>query len=419
MVHDADHQEQRRLVERVHHQEQHCGHDRVMGARADEHGQRAKRHQRGIGQHLLDVGLAQRHDRGKDRRDAAEQRQDPEPRVRPAKRGVHARHQEDARLDHRRAVQIGRHRRRRSHRVGQPEMERHLRRFRERARQEQQQDRQIPGMRADHVAHRQDLRQLERAGDRAQHDQPRQQDQPARPRHQQRLKRRPAGVGIVGVEPDQQVRGDGRDLPEHEQHDQVVGQHQAQHADHEHQQIADEPRIVRVIAQIARRIQRDRRADPGDQQGEGHGQPVQQHRQVDPKRGHPFDAMNLRSLRDFGQQSQEIQEQDRRERDRDPARRPSHDAVHRWIVVSHVSNPCRGMQLADGLAPLVAGKQTLEAAKSAVATENCAWAAGGRPCVRARPVKRYPLFHRIRTAAPAPPEPRHFNAALKAWKRPR
>ena len=334
-----------------------------MRAGANEHGQRAKRHQRRVGQHLLDVGLPQRHDRGEYRRHAAEQRQDPEPGVRPAKAGVHPRQQIDAPLHHGRAVQIGRNGGRRGHRVGQPEMERHLRRFGEGARQEQQQDRQIPGMLAQHVALAEDIDQLEAARDRAQDDHPRQQDQTARPRHQQRLQRRAAGLGAVGVEADQQVGRDRRHLPEHEERDQVARQHKAQHADHEQHQIGDEARIIGVLAKIARRIQRDRRADPGDQQREGQAQPVQQHRKPDPERGHPFDPAHLRRLGDLGHKAQEIQEQNRRQGDREPARGPPHHPVNLWIIVSHVSNPRRGMHLA-------AVNNTLSLGKTGVQRRN-------------------------------------------------
>jgi hypothetical protein len=54
----------------------------------------------------------------------------------------------------------------------------------------------------------------------------------------------PSGaISPVAVEPDQQVGGDRRDLPEHEQRDEVVGQDKPQHPHHEQHQEQDEARV--------------------------------------------------------------------------------------------------------------------------------------------------------------------------------
>jgi hypothetical protein len=198
-------------------------------------------------------------------------------------------------------MQVGRDRRGRGHRVGQPEMERELRRFGESAREEQDQDRDIERIGPDLIAHGQDDRQLERPRDVAQQDHARQQREAPRARQQERLQRRAPRFRAVAVEPDQQVGGDRRDLPEHEERDEVVGQDKAQHPHHEQHQEQDEARVFRVIAEVFRGIERHQRPDPRDQQTEGQAQPVDQDRQADVHRRHPVDAeKHLLPRRDGG-----------------------------------------------------------------------------------------------------------------------
>ncbi len=156
MIDDADHQKQRRLVKRMHHQKQHHAGNRGGRSNPDIHGQRAQSHQRGIGQNLFYVALAQGQNRGKNGGKAAKNHQRPEPEIGASQRRIHSCHQKHTGFYHGCGMQIGRNRRRRGHGVWQPEMKRKLRRFGKSAGQKQDRNRQIKRISADGIAHGQD-----------------------------------------------------------------------------------------------------------------------------------------------------------------------------------------------------------------------------------------------------------------------
>jgi hypothetical protein len=142
----ADHQEERAFIEGVDDQEGDRGDYRNLLIRAQEHGDRAERHHRGPGKHQLQVALTKGHHRGPDRGDRARNRERVEPGIAIAERRLQARHQIEARFHHRCGMQVGADRCRCRHRIGQPEVERELRRFGESADQHQRQDRQVERM---------------------------------------------------------------------------------------------------------------------------------------------------------------------------------------------------------------------------------------------------------------------------------
>jgi hypothetical protein len=126
------------------------------------------------------------------------------------------RQQKHAGLDHGRRVQIRAHRRRRGHRVRQPEVKRKLRGFGERAEQDQRQDRRVQRMRSYRLAGIQNHRQLEAAGDMTQQHHARQQRQSAAAGNGQRHARALTGVRPVWPIADQQKRPEAGQLPEHQ-----------------------------------------------------------------------------------------------------------------------------------------------------------------------------------------------------------
>ena len=108
----------------------------VGGADAREH--EAELADRRIGQHLLEVVLREADDRREQRRERADHGDDRHRARRQQVDGVHARHHVDAGRHHGRGVDQRRDRRRARHRVGQPDVERDLRRLAARADEQQQ-----------------------------------------------------------------------------------------------------------------------------------------------------------------------------------------------------------------------------------------------------------------------------------------
>jgi hypothetical protein len=240
--------EQRRLVEGVRHQVDREGLQAVVGVGAEQHGELAEHGDRGVGEHALEVGLADRQHRTDERGGGAHGDQDRPPARRAAECRVEAGEQIDARLHHGRRVQVGRHRRGRRHRVGQPEVEGQLRRLGEGADQHQHEDGRVERMVGDRL--RRQPRELPAAADVAEQDQAGEQRQPAAAGDQQCLQRRAARFGLVMLEGDEQEGGDAGQLPENEHRDQVVGQHETEHGRHEAKQVGVEAAEVMMFGEV-------------------------------------------------------------------------------------------------------------------------------------------------------------------------
>ena len=190
--------------------------------------------------------------------------------------------------------------RRRFHGVRQPEMQRKLRRLGECRPEQQDQRSEIERAVAHDVARAEQQRQLADLGHVPHHRQPREQGEPPCPGDHQRLHGGAArGLPLV-VEADQQEGGDRGQLPVDEQHEEVVGDDQAQHRAHEHQDEGVEAAEMRMTFQISARIEHDEGADAGDQQRERQRQAVQHPRIGDVEgrdpavaAGHPFAGANI------------------------------------------------------------------------------------------------------------------------------
>ena len=251
------------------------------GRRPDEQDARAERHHRRVGQHLLEVGLAQRHERRVHRRHRAHGGQRLHPERGPAQQRRQARQQEHAGLDHRRRVQVGRDRRRSRHRVRQPEVERELRRLGEGAEQHQHDDRRVVRVSGEGLRVGQHLPQAERADGLAQDDEAGQHRQGPRAGDEQSLQGGAPGRGVLVRVADEQERGDRGEFPEDEQRDEVVGQHQAEHGQHEADEEEREPAALPIATHVLGGEQEDERADARDQQGEQQTQAVDHEVEVD------------------------------------------------------------------------------------------------------------------------------------------
>jgi hypothetical protein len=148
VVDDAGGHEQRGLEDGVVDDVKDAGDHRQRRVETEQQGDQAQVADRRVGQQALDVVRKSADRRGVDEGHRAGAADQPEPQVAAAERRVQAGEQEDAGLDHRRRMQVGRYRRRRRHRVRQPEVEGKLRRLGERAEQDQDQRRRVERVRA-------------------------------------------------------------------------------------------------------------------------------------------------------------------------------------------------------------------------------------------------------------------------------
>ena len=170
----------------------------------------------------------------------------------------------DAGLDHGRGVQVGAHRGGGGHGAGQPEVEGHERRLRQRA-DEQQHD----GRDGDRVERR---RVGEQAADRvgvvhADRDDADEHRETTEGRDEQRLHRRAPVRRARRVVSDEQVGQDRRQLPEDVEHEEVVGEDEAEHrAGEGGEDRREAPQRRVVVVEVPRAVEQDEGADAGDEQ---------------------------------------------------------------------------------------------------------------------------------------------------------
>ena len=123
------------------------------------------------------------------------------------------------------------------------------------------------------------------------------------------------------VEADQQEGGDGGEFPEDEQHQQAVGNHDAQHRPHEEQQEGQEPALLRMAFHITARIKHDQQADAGDQQRKGQRQAIDEPGEAEIEARHPgITACHHPACRDFGQHQRKMRKSESRRNRQDPRR---------------------------------------------------------------------------------------------------
>ena len=312
MVDEARHHEERALEERMGHEIEHRRFDGMRRAEAGQHDEQAERGHGRIGEHQLQVGLADGQKRAGDQRHATEERQQDFPGGCRAHHRVQPHQQVDAGLHHGGGMQVGGDRGRRFHGVGKPEVEGELRRLGEGAAEQQNKGRQVEGAFAQAVADVDEERELRDAGHVPQEDQAGKQRQAAKPGDHQRLQGRAAGRLALVIEADQQEGGDRGELPVDEEHQEAVGDDEAEHGAHEQQDEAEEASELRVALHIAAGIEHDQRADAGDQQREGERQAVEEPGEGKVEARHPGKAAGdhaaVGHLRQEGQEMQEGQE---------------------------------------------------------------------------------------------------------------
>ena len=151
----------------------------------------------------------------------------------------HSRDEVHARFHHRRGVQIGADRRGRLHRVRQPEVERELGGLRECREQKQGNDPEVRRM----IRERSASRHSDSSGVPACYQKQTRREQCEAPAacDEQCLSGRASSLRSFVVEPDQQVRREPGELPEHEQRDDVVAEDETEHRAHEREERDVEP----------------------------------------------------------------------------------------------------------------------------------------------------------------------------------
>ncbi len=209
------------------------------------------------------------------------------PQIGARKRRIEARQQEDAGLHHGRRMQIGAHRCRRGHGIGQPEMKRKLRRFGEGPQQEQAQHHRVARIGANAAAAQQNVRKRETPRNLPQQDQPGQQAKPATPRHRKRHAGGNPPLLLGEFVGDQQERRQAGDLPEHQHEDDVLRQNHPQHPAGKGQQIQVKTPQPVLFRHIIIGIENDQQPDAVNQQHEQQRQPIEAQRQIQPPQRQP------------------------------------------------------------------------------------------------------------------------------------
>ncbi len=192
---------------------------------------------------------------------------------REAEEHVAAGHHVDASRDHRRGVDEGRHRSRTRHRVGQPDVERHLGALADGAEEEAEGDEREGRREAAGLGRG---RRGRRRRSRACRTRPPRPNIPRRkPQSPMRLTTKaflPAAgaFGLLVVIADQEIRAESDALPADEHQQEVLGEHQDEHREHEEVQVREEARVPGVglvVVHVADRVDVDQEPDERHERG--------------------------------------------------------------------------------------------------------------------------------------------------------
>ena len=262
---------------------------RKPDADAEEHV--AELAHRGVGEHLLDVGLRHRDGGGEERGHRAHDGDGGERVGRQGVEPVQAAGQVDARRHHGGGVDERRHRRGTRHGVRKPDVERDLRRLPRGAGEQQQADERRHGPAAEDGG-AQPVQVLREAGE---VERPRELDQQEEPDQEAgvtdavREHRLLAGGAVLFLGPpeaDQQVGAQAHALPADEQQEQAVGEDEDQHRGDEEVQVGEVARHVRVVRHVADRVDVDQEAHAGHHQDHHGAQRIEPERDVDVQLAH-------------------------------------------------------------------------------------------------------------------------------------
>ena len=282
MVATGDHrtgrQEQQRLEEGVGDQVENGGIERPDAERQEHitnlaHG--------GIGQHPLDIGLGQGSEGRQQQRDRANDADQPEDIRGQQEQPVEAGNQVDPGGDHGRRVNQGRDRGRARHGIRQPGMQRYLGGFAQGTAQQQQCDKTGRGIprRPDLGGARHHLLDIQGAQLPENQEQTQGQKHIANPGHHEGLERGHAVGAVLIVVADQQVTAQANPFPAQEQQEQIVPEHQHEHAEDKQVHPGIEPGNACLAGHIPGGKQVDEEAHTGNNCHHHQGEAI--HRQTD------------------------------------------------------------------------------------------------------------------------------------------
>ena len=266
MVDDAHDEEERTLEQGVGQQERERRECRVSRAIARDDREEAQLTDGPVGEEELEVSLLESYVAAEQHGRDAEPDQYFTPPRHVEEGGREAGDQVDARLDHRRGVQVGAHGGRRGHRAGQPEVHRDDRGLREGADEHEEDRRGREGTRGrggeDHVEGGRSRLHRE------QHE-AHEHDEPAEGCRDESLEGGTAARPPTRVVADEQVREDARGLPEDEQQVDVVGGDEAVHRSREGEQHGGEaPEARLVVGEVPGAVDEHEAADARDDERE-------------------------------------------------------------------------------------------------------------------------------------------------------
>ena len=262
---DAGGEEQQRLEEGVRHEMEDGGRP---GADPERQEHVADLADRRVGQDALEVGLIERAEAGQKQRQRADHRDGELDRRREIVEHMRAGDQIDARRHHGRGVDERADRRRAGHRVGQPGLQRQLRRFADGAAEQQRRrgDRQRRSHRPMRDGSLHQRLDVERAQIGEEDEQADRHRGVADPGDDERLARGEPVDGIAIPEADQEIAAEADALPAEIEEQQVVRQHQHQHRGDEQVHVGEEAAVALVRAHELGGVEVDEKADEGDDQ---------------------------------------------------------------------------------------------------------------------------------------------------------
>ena len=322
VIDDARRHEQGGLERRVVENVQHRDGCRRFEREAQQHDQQAELADGRIGENALQIVLEERHPRAERHGNEAHAGHDNRVEIGARQHRPETRDQEHARLHHGGRMEIGADGRGCGHRVRQPEMERELGRLGETAEQDQDQDRGIERRALHCISARQNRRQIERSDGQAQHDHARDQQQAAPARNRQRHARTLPRFRLVAPEPDEEERGQARQLPEDQEQQDVAGNHDPQHRALEQHQAGEEPPRRLTRGEVEMTEDHHQQSDAQDHSGEHQSERIDHQRQIEAESGHPGDRCHRGSAAQDRRRERDDDRKADRARQRGDARMP-------------------------------------------------------------------------------------------------
>ena len=257
-------------------------HARLADKKANGHHHVAELGEGGVGEDLLDIVLLGGHQRGGQRGDPSN----------PCDGGsgetferlgadgeLHAEEHVNARRDHGGGVDQGGDGGGAFHRVGQPDVEGKLGGFPDRAAEhaEQRRTEDSGGDRRGDFH----FREGQRAGDSPHHEHADHETEVADAVREEGFLRGVGGGVLFIPMPDEQIGAEADQLPEDECHDEIVGEDDAGHREHEECEAGEIARLCGIVLHVGQREQMHQQADAGDDDHHAGGELVQGDADID------------------------------------------------------------------------------------------------------------------------------------------